>query len=198
MTNLQNDIKSKRACLREYVAKKLWIYSESIDTPPTKAALANLRRGILHKPGEISSLWHEIFSGMPESLFGSTSEPSNAEWSIYITLTIYAMHQQGQSTSVNAEGVGFGSAMSHLYSSKDELARIEKRFGACATSSDVMELSRHMASIIQLLKNSGVKLDYVRLALDIYDFSWGDDARSAVLLRWGRDFYRRFKKEFDA
>lgn len=180
--------------LQKYVACKLELYSKTLDTTPTKAALANLRRGILHKPGEMPSLWHEIFSGMPESLFVSTcDEPLHAEWAIYTALTFFAMHQQGQTTSVNVKGISFGEAMSNLYTDYKELLRIEKRFAACATSSDVIELSRHMASIIQLLKASGNKLDYVRLALDIYDFSWGNNSRSRVLLKWGTDFYKKIR-----
>ena len=47
-----------------------------------RAALAELRRGVGKKPGDIPQLWGYFLQDMPEELFG-TNEPSKAEWAIY-------------------------------------------------------------------------------------------------------------------
>ena len=60
-----------------------------------RAELAKLRRGIGHAPGELPELWGSFLLGMPES-FQGRSAPSAAEWAVYLALTLYAMHQQGE------------------------------------------------------------------------------------------------------
>ena len=42
--------------------------------------------------------------------------------------------------------------------------------------------------MIQFFSSKGIKLDYVKLAEDIYSFQF-DDNRKKVQLRWGQDFY---------
>ena len=59
-----------------------------------RAELAKLRRGIGHAPGELPELWGCFLLGMPES-FQGRSAPSAAEWAVYLALTLYAVHQQG-------------------------------------------------------------------------------------------------------
>lgn len=60
-----------------------------------RAELAKLRRGIGHAPGELPELWGSFLLEMPES-FQGRSAPSAAEWAVYLALTLYAMHQQGE------------------------------------------------------------------------------------------------------
>ena len=62
---------------------------------PRKAALANLRRGVGRVPGDLPELWGSFLLGMPQELQSINGEPTRAEWSIYLALTLYAMHQQG-------------------------------------------------------------------------------------------------------
>ena len=59
-----------------------------------RAALAELRRGVGKKPGDIPQLWGYFLQDMPEEFFGN-KEPSKAEWAIYTALTLFALHQQG-------------------------------------------------------------------------------------------------------
>lgn len=149
------------------------------DTSDGKANLAKLRHGIGKKPGE-----------MPE-LFSRTGEPSRSEWAIYISLTMFALHQQGSSETVHCEGRSLGSAAADLMEEKtdENRERIMRRFGPVVTAKDMPELSHHIRGLVQLFKAKSVKLDYVRLAEDLYWFQ-DTNKRKNVQLKWGEDFYR--------
>ena len=78
-----------------------------------RAELAKLRRGIGHAPGELPELWGSFLLEMPES-FQSRSAPSAAEWAVYLALTLYAVHQQGNDRPMNCPGNTLGRAVRQL------------------------------------------------------------------------------------
>ncbi len=182
--------------LREYVVKQINHLIRIKDISGGKARLANLRRGIGKIPGELPELWGEFLKDMPDSLISQSGEPTFGEWAIYLSLTMYALHQQGNSDSVHSEGVSLGRAVASLMQNDtdEERERILKRFGPIVTAKDMYELSHHLRCIIQLMSSKGVKLDYVKLADDIYSFQF-DDSRKKVQLRWGQDFYYKKGEE---
>lgn len=156
-----------------------------------RAALAELRRGVGKKPGDVPQLWGYFLQDMPEEFFGD-KEPSKAEWAVYTSLTLFALHQQGKdpkSDTMNKEGYSFGTAVNKLVHNEDERERVARRFYAAATASSMEELSHHMRGIIQLLRGEGVPLDYPMLAADLYRYQFSSLV-SNVRLKWGQDFYR--------
>lgn len=156
-----------------------------------RAALAELRRGVGKKPGDVPQLWGYFLQDMPEEFFGD-KEPSKAEWAVYTSLTLFALHQQGKdpkSDTMNKEGYSFGTAVNKLVHNEDERERVARRFYAAATASNMEELSHHMRGIIQLLRGEGVPLDYPMLAADLYRYQF-NSLVSNVRLKWGQDFYR--------
>lgn len=171
-----------------------------------RAELAQLRRGVGHAPGEIPELWGSFLSEMPEELQGIKTA-SHAEWAIYMALTYYALHQQGNEVNMNREGYGLGRAVRELAerntSVQDwESSSVLRRFNALATARDIHEISHHLRGLIQLLrsaKGGGIPLDYPRLATELYGLQC-DRAESLHLsadikLRWGQDLYRNRNKE---
>lgn len=78
-----------------------------------RAELAKLRRGIGHAPGDLPELWGSFLLEMPES-FQGRSAPSAAEWAVYLALTLYAMHQQGNDRPMNCPGNTLGRAVRQL------------------------------------------------------------------------------------
>lgn len=156
-----------------------------------RAALAELRRGVGKKPGDVPQLWGYFLQDMPEEFFGD-KEPSKAEWAVYTSLTLFALHQQGKdpkSDTMNKEGYSFGTAVNKLVHNEDERERVARRFYAAATASSMDELSHHMRGIIQLLRGEGIPLDYPMLAADLYRYQF-NSLVSNVRLKWGQDFYR--------
>ena len=168
-----------------------------------RAELAKLRRGIGHAPGELPELWGCFLLGMPES-FQGRSAPSAAEWAVYLALTLYALHQQGEENiSMNEKGCTLGRAVRLLAQNSAAAAQdwtessVLRRFNALATAEEITEISHHLRGMIRLLsaaKDGGIPLDYPQLAADLYELQCTDPRYAQipanVRLRWGQDLYR--------
>ncbi len=180
--------KKTKAC----VARQVKHLAEHRNTSGGRAMLANLRRGIGKTPGEMPELWGIVLGGLNESLYGKNGEPSPAEWAVYLSLTMFALHQQGSADSVQQDHISLGNAAARLIDKSknedEERNRIMQRFGPVITASDMQELSHHLRGMIQIFKANNVPLDYVQLAGDLLDFQY-EDSRRRVQLRWGEDFY---------
>ncbi len=189
-----------KAKTKAYVAGQIRDLLKRIDTSDGRAMLANLRRGIGKVPGEIPELWGAFLNGLDDELYGQNGNPSPAEWAVYLSLTMFALHQQGNAEPVQQEKMSLGNAAARLIdrskNEDEERNRIMQRFGSVITASDMPELSHHLRGMIQLLKANSVHLDYVQLAGDLLDFQY-QDSRRRVQLRWGEDFYTIAKSEGD-
>ena len=157
-----------------------------------RAELAKLRRGIGHAPGDLPELWGSFLLEMPES-FQGRSAPSAAEWAVYLALTLYAMHQQGNDRLMHCPGNTLGRAVRQLAERNSAgqdwpAASVLRRFNALATADSMPEVSHHLRGMIQLLRREGIPLDYPQLAEDLYQYQFVDGAPN-VRLRWGRDLY---------
>lgn len=169
--------------------------------PQIRAAHANLRRGVGRKPGELPQLYGEFLEDMPETLYSKGNEPSDAEWAVYMAVTLYALHQQSKDireNNMNQKDVSLGAAASKLVvnkDDKDEKERIWKRFYVMASSEDMQEMSYHLRGLIQLLRDKDIPLDYPRLAEDLFWFQCSRESADNVRLKWGRDFYKKLNVE---
>ena len=188
--------------VKAYVSRqleKLW----ALPLNQRRAALAKLRRGIGHPPGDLPELWGAFLQDMPESFQGG-KDPSHEEWAVYLALTLCAMHQQSNETGcMNQPGNTLGRAVRQLAEQQARLSgqdwtesSVLRRFNALATAQDISEISHHLRGMIQLLraaKGEGIPLDYPQLAVDLYELQCDDprcsDKPANVRLRWGRDLY---------
>lgn len=159
-----------------------------------RAALAKLRRGIGHEPGELPMLWGEFLSGLPEELRSTSGDPSRAEWAIYIALTLYAMHQQGKTDSVQVADVSLGHAAMRMVGGEEERQRIWRRLNLVAQADDMQEMCYRLRQLVSLFRSEGVGLDYALLAADLYQYQFEDSANQ-VRLRWGQDFFHYTNKD---
>lgn len=183
--------------ISKYVRTQLALLAKddrALEQSGSKAQLAQLRRGVGKRPGELPELWGVFLKDMPEELMGKSGEPSYAEWAIYTALTLFAFHQQGHSEPMHAEGEGnrLGRAARRLVQNEEDEEKIRMKLGIVARSDDMTELSYYLKTIVQLLGNSDVRLDYVDLAKDLYWFQFEDYA-DRIRLKWGQDFYRTVK-----
>ena len=158
--------------------------------------LAELRRGIGKKPGELPQLWGYFLESMPENFYGD-KEPSRAEWAIYTVLTLYALHQQGKSLETDVmyqEGQTFGKAVANLVHNENDKERVIRRFNTIATAASIEETVHYLRCMIQLLRNENIGLDYPALAGNIFLYQFPEFS-SQVRLKWGQDFYSNLMKE---
>ena len=188
--------------LRSFVGSKIGSLLKSSDESYVRASLAKLRRGVGKKPGSMPDIWEFTLENLPEEFLSKTGEPTNAEWAVHMSMTLFALHQQGKSLPDNPmskSGKGelqLGGAVRKLIVIGGESAEqgIKRRFDAAVTADSPEELSHHLRGIIQLLKSEGVPLDYPQLAVDLYRFLY-PEYRDSVRLRWGQDYYRIGKDE---
>lgn len=186
-----------------FMKRKLeWL--ESLPENTCRAELAELRRGIGHAPGDIPALWGMFLTDLPEEFYHNNGEASEAEWAVYIALTMFALHQQGhdfKSEWMHADNVRFGAAVRKLApvadDTNDDLKRVRSRFNKVATASDMRELSNHLRGMVNLLSSNGIKLDYADLAVDLYRYGFPGN-RANVRLKWGQDFCRLTKSDDDS
>lgn len=179
------------------VHKKIAALVNDANEGAVKADLANLRKGIGKKPGELPQIWGLIYEDLPEELFGQGKKASKEEWAMYISLTMFALHQQGcdlKNNCMHEKGRHLGAAIGDLIEDKESIKRIKHRFDALVTSQSVEELSNHLRGIIQLMKAKGVALDYGSLANDIYWFQI-PGKKNSVGLQWARQFYSTTNKK---
>ena len=181
---------NQKKMVRDYVHERLTQWQRQSNEHLVRADLANLRRGVGKKPGDIPELWGLLFRGFPEELMSKTGEPTWAEWAVSGALTCYALHQQGSVRGAYAEGQRLGLAIRKLAGNDEEgIKAVQRRFNAFATAQSMPECMHHLRGLVQLLRSKDIPLDYVDLAGDLYEFQTPDGA-ARVRLRWGQDFYR--------
>ncbi len=184
----------KEKQIRNYVKKQMEMLAGdagTLDLGSSKAQLAQLRRGGGKRPGELPELWGIFLRNMPEELMGKEGRPSYAEWAIYTALTLFALHQQGHSEPMHAEGEEnrLGRAVKKLAHGEEEEENVRRKFSIAARSDDMEELSYHLKTLVRMLGSNDIKLDYEDLAKDLYRFQFENDT-DQVRLKWGQDFYR--------
>ena len=180
-----------------YTAQRLhWLWA--LPDNQRRAELAKLRRGVGHAPGDLPELWGSFLRGMPEGFQGVENGPSHAEWAVYLALTLYALHQQGEeNVSMNEKGCTLGRAVRLLAKNSATAAQdwtessVLRRFNALATADSMPEVSHYLRGMVQLFRGNEpkLKLDYPRLAVELYRFQLPDQAAN-VRLQWGRDLYQ--------
>lgn len=182
-----------------FVQRKLSLLSQNVNSSSVKAQLANLRRGVGKPPGSQPKLWESILSELPDTLLSRSDKPTPGEWAVHTALTLYAVHQQGKdllTRNMNRQDVTLGLAARKLRDSdQSKTDAVSRRFHIVAMADSIERLSWHLRSFVQLLKASNIPLDYPKLAEDLYWFQLADN-RDGVRLRWGQDFYRTQKPEF--
>ncbi len=188
---------SKKEKIGRFVSEKIHILQAEADYGGGKAQMANLRRGIGREPGELPQLFGIILQDMPEEFLSDEGIATSEEWACYISLTLFAMHQQGYDIKSQpmhtSKGISIGRALAKLAASYEDAnaeQRMLQRMQTLATSVDMKELSHHLRGIVQLLKSKGISLDYEMLTKDLYELQF-PDGKNHVCLRWGRDFYRK-------
>ncbi len=172
-----------------------------METPWARGMLAKLRRGVGKSPGELPELWEATLIDAPEAWNGRDGVPSFEQNAVHAALTLYALHRQGKTGSMNLkEGGSLGAAAARLVDAGGgNFDAVKRRFDAVVTASDFLELAHHARGIVQLLKAADIKLDYPRFALDLFYYQIPSQLNHVRLL-WGQAFYgvlNRAKDEKD-
>lgn len=157
---------------------------------PPGEFLSAMRRGLGSEPGSVPGMW-ACYTTLTDS--GAVSKSLLAEHEL---LCSYGFHQQAQSQPMHRDGVGLGAAMRQLSEPRNSEAdgrysaeAVERRFFQLAESTDIHEIGRHLASIMQMLQVIGQPVDYDRLYFQLRH--WDDrQYRTQTQRRWAKDFFK--------
>lgn len=162
-----------------------------------RAILAQLRA--LGTPGR--SAWvligSELFLDLPN--FG-TSEKHEQKIirAISGAMQLYARHQQGrtrpmamvpdQGEQVVRKRRSFGWSCRMIEFNLDESQGIRRRMQGMEAASDFDGVMHYARSLIDLMRNEEIQVDYGQLARDLYLIQYSD-IREEVFMEWSRDYY---------
>jgi CRISPR system Cascade subunit CasB len=185
----------RRGELGDHVARTVSGLQERLlrDAPQPEAvsALARLRRGIGRDPGFDYSL--ERYLGVPEHLLGyrpaDDSQAADSEYAVHHAVTLYALHQQSRRERMHVDGRGLGMALAGLVRESSGPDGVRRRFAALGTASTYHESIYHLRSLITMLREHQVPLDYGLLADDLRALR-RTDGRPKMQAAWGREFFR--------
>ena len=187
--------------IRNFVAGKINMLQNQSESS-SRATLAKLRRGVGKHPGSIPDIWDITLGNLPDVFFSNYGEPTSGEWAVHMSLTLFALHQQGKDpkqkpmSKSDESSKSLGDAVRTLLSAKGEAAKdaIKRRFDTVITSNSPEELAYHLRGVIQLLRSESISLDYPRLAEDLYRFQ-SPALRDGVRLIWGQGYYASNRKD---
>lgn len=163
------------------------------DRAKAVADLAELRRTVpVH--GTLHPVSWEFFArkpGLPEQQYGAGDEPTRNELAAAAALAFYALHQQSRRTvSMHRRGRehGLGAAAFRAQGASGG-SGVERRMQALLRSQSIDAILEQVRTLIGILRDYEIPLDYARLARDLRAAQSPNGLRG-VRVRWSRDFYR--------
>ncbi|GHJ47251.1 hypothetical protein Cs7R123_45930 [Catellatospora sp. TT07R-123] len=163
------------------------------DTPQPEAvsALARLRRGIGREPGFDYTL--DRYLSVPEELLDirrdNAADATDTEHAAHDATTLYALHQQSRRQRMHVAGRGLGRGLADLVAKSDGPDGVRRRFAALGTATTYAETIYHLRSLITMLREHEIGLDYGLLADDLRTLRL-PGGRTRMQAVWGREFYR--------
>lgn len=157
--------------------------------PEAISALARLRRAIGRAPGFDFTL--DEYLAVPKALLDDPprEDADDAEYAAHDAVTLYALHQQSRREPMHVDGRGLGQALAELVRRSSGPDGVRRRFAALGTASTYPESVYHLRSLITMLREHLIPLDYGLLADDLKTLR-GPDGQSKVQAIWGREFFR--------
>lgn len=163
----------------------------TVPHPEAISALARLRRGIGRIPGFDFTL--ERYLEVPADLLGrrpdDDTQAADTEHAVHDAVTLYALHQQSRRERMHVDGHGLGQALADLVRRSANPEGVRRRFAALGTASTYQESVYHLRSLVTMLREQQIPLDYGLLADDLQTLR-RPDGQSKVQGIWGREFFR--------
>lgn len=166
------------------------------DAAAARGSLARLRR--LGMPGGTSwiAVGEDLFEGFSD-LDLSGIEEKRALNAITAALRLFAYHQQSKTTPMaivrvdEEEGAArhsFGWSCRRIEFDNDKAKGIRRRMAAIEGTRDIDGVEHHMRSLVMLMRDENVRVDYYLLTRDLFLLQF-PHAREDVFIRWGKDYF---------
>lgn len=159
------------------------------------AYLAKIRNSIGKNFEEATDVWSIIFPFIPPKLLGN-GPLSCEEKSIFITLQLYAIGQQGLNKVLvsNDKNKNFGSSLQQI-KEQDSVA-LDRRFNTMLTATTFDEFAYHLRQIFRLAKSKeSFSVNFIKLSEDLFWYQNGKERN--ICLSWAIDYYHYAGKNED-
>ncbi|MBB5874338.1 CRISPR system Cascade subunit CasB [Allocatelliglobosispora scoriae] len=183
----------RRGPLGDDVAKTVFALQNNFLRERQEAigALARLRRGIGREPGFDYTL--DGYLAVPDDLLGDwlpdDGAASDAEHAKHAAVTLYALHQQSRRERMHVDQRGLGTAIAELSRVVGSTDGVRRRFSTLGTAATFGEALYHLRSLVVMLREHRIALDYGLLADDLRTMR-RPGGRAQVQAVWGREFFR--------
>ncbi|EMF02059.1 type I-E CRISPR-associated protein Cse2/CasB [Streptomyces mobaraensis NBRC 13819 = DSM 40847] len=174
--------------------------------------LRAVREGLGREPGSVAGMRYLHRVELTDEKRNAERLPRSYE-AEHAALTLFGLHQHGAAEPVHRPGIGIGTACHslrlHLLRETKEMEEVERRRSdqeggtngsqsllfkdtvgrrlfAVSTALDLDELVHHLRSLLPLMRQAGVGLDYTRLHCDLCD--WQTPRHGRVLRAWGLQY----------
>lgn len=164
-----------------------------------KATLAHLRNSFTVLSPQAQTVWPLILAALPSHELSYDGNPTKAETAVFTALHLFANYQQGSDQLRYAasygqgeiEGITVFAALSQMRQNADDRDRLDRRVGAMLAMTNFDAVVNALSHLVDILKGnkSGAKLDFARLAQELYSFQWSFENANRVRLQWGREYY---------
>ncbi|BDR60579.1 type I-E CRISPR-associated protein Cse2/CasB [Lactobacillus xylocopicola] len=186
-----------------------------------RGVLASMRGAASFASPKAQAVWPIMMETLETDMLSKNGKPSYAEKAIYAALRIYAIHQQGKdelvyghiqrknklnakaadkveadSTKKQEAGSDFFTALAELRKNENLEVALDRRVRQTLATTDVNSVINSLNHLIGIIKanNSRVKIDYGKLAEDLYRFQMSYESANKVRLDWGQKYYGYNKK----
>lgn len=169
------------------------------DGNPNKAVLASLRSAATMTSQRGQAVWPIMMANLDQKYLSRTGVPTRAENAVYAAIRFYAIHQQGkESQSVygpangeQAEGVQLFTALANLRKREEVRVALDRRVQPLLATTNADSVINSLSHLVQILKadNWQQKIDYARLAQDLYGLQANYEQATRVRLRWGQQYF---------
>lgn len=174
------------------------IYALYRDGNPDKAVLASLRDAVSMTSRRAQVVWPIMMANLPKEQLSRDGVPTRAEVAVYTAIRFYAIHQQGKEPLVygpaggdTATGMTLMSALANLRRSEDLRTALDRRVKPLLATTSVTGVVNELTHLVNILKakNENQKIDYARLAQDLYGLQASYEQANRVRLRWGQQYF---------
>lgn len=162
---------------------------------PNRALLATLRTTSDLSSHRAERIWPILFEHLNHEQLSKNGIPTKEEKAIFTTIRLYAKMQQGQETNVAASaeegGLTFMEAVREFRGRSEAATAIDRRVQAMLGTTNFDSFVNSLTRINDILKasKSSSKINYARLATDLYFYQFSYHSANRVRLQWGQTYY---------
>jgi len=166
---------------------------------PNRAILASARTAASITSPRAQAVWPMILANLEPKMLSRSGKPTRAQVAIYAAIRFYAVHQQAQTQSVygpsfgeTPEGLSLFDALAELRQNEETRTALDRRVQPLLGTTNVASVINSLGHLVAILKakNKELKIDYARLAQDLYWFQAGYEQANRVRLVWGQQYFR--------